>query len=78
VDILSWRAIVETFVTSARVAVGEERWTAAFAEGAALSPEQAVAEALSDSDGLADDAQGQSLASGCEQPIGGGVDDGGR
>jgi non-specific serine/threonine protein kinase len=40
------QADVEQAVAAARAALGEEAWTAAFAAGRALSPEQAIAEAL--------------------------------
>lgn len=41
-----WRAVIERAAASARAALGEERWAAAFAAGQALSQEAAIAEAL--------------------------------
>jgi predicted ATPase len=43
-----WRAEIERETTCAREALGEPRWSAAFAAGRALSLEEAVAEALED------------------------------
>ncbi|HEX8035017.1 MAG TPA: tetratricopeptide repeat protein [Ktedonobacterales bacterium] len=43
-----WRAEIEREIACARVALGESRWSAAFAAGRALSLEEAMAEALED------------------------------
>lgn len=43
-----WRAEIERETTCAREALGEPRWSAAFAAGRALSLEEAAAEALED------------------------------
>jgi predicted ATPase/class 3 adenylate cyclase len=46
-----WRHAADVMVASARNALGEGRWAAAFAAGRALSLEEAVAEALDERDG---------------------------
>jgi predicted ATPase/class 3 adenylate cyclase len=49
-----WRRDTEEAVAPARAALGEERWTKAFAAGQALSLEEAIAEALAGEGGGAD------------------------
>jgi hypothetical protein len=42
----NWQAMTEAMIADARNTLGEEQWAAAFAEGRALSLEEAIAEAL--------------------------------
>jgi predicted ATPase/class 3 adenylate cyclase len=45
-----WSSAIEAMLAPARAALGEEQWAAAFAAGRALTLEEAVAEALEESD----------------------------